>query len=327
MVDGWAGAAIVPTSALPIYVSHQFQSGSWGILHTTPIWFKLIELLSIAIPVVSIGVALLISVGVIDVVNRVTFETLAFSESILRVHKYRLALLNCWPAMVPVFLWGLSKWYYPSNQNISGVFQSVDGSFQFLLRESLWAVWLVAVVVVSTGCGLSVWCLLVTGVLADNVHTLLVSDPMTRFVLFSPYYRLGFSPIQRTIIEGLGLLLIYGVVYLFLLGKARFAYSLVFVLSVVMLLAGIRVSVGIILVDFFIQTGHYLQDGMQPVRFFSIWDNEPTLVIIAGGFQSQFSLGPTWAILPMLNSIFWLFAHYFAFSWLLGRKVSQRVSN
>lgn len=296
---------------------------------TTQDWYKLIGIFTNATYMVSIGVALLCAINVITVIDRATHETLAFNKAELRVLKFKLALLYCWPALVPIVIWVsiLHYWTLGSQLGISYsvwmlVVDSLNGAFPFFAM----VIWLVPVAVVTTGTRWQVWSLVVCSQLPLILILLSISGYISlNSDLPDSYQRIEFSDMESTVITGIGLGLVYLLFYLFLDRKNKLASLLCLGYCIVLLCPSTVGLTGIYLVDYILMAGIQMEGVMQPLAFtYSHFDS--TLRLFLGDFRTEFPAGPAWAIIPVLNGIFWLFAHYFAFSWLMGRDWGRKGS-
>lgn len=295
---------------------------------TSQAWYKLIQIFTFTSLLVSVGLALLCALNVIAVVDRTTHQTLAFNEAALRAYKYKLALLNCWPALVPIFSW-------------STVFSYNFSAFQFSGTSAVWSfvssclyaafplisliVWLVAVAVVTLGTRWQVWYILFCSKLPLIFVILYVNGFIPGISNWSPYYgQIEFSDLERTVFKGIGLGLVYLLFFLYYEGRTKLGNVLCIMYGTVLLLGCIGGVSGIYIINYILMAGMHLEESMRPLGFYYS-ESDLVLRVFLGSFRSEFPAGPAWVIAPVLNGIFWLFAHYFAFSWLMRRKVRGRI--
>ena len=297
---------------------------SWRnqVMINWPIFYLLNERLVWVTPAISVGVALLCATNALVVVEKVTHNTLAYSESVLRKYKYKLALVSCWPALLPAFIWSLIGILSLPTQYCDPItaWRLLTISHAWFHMFPIWVVWLVAITTVTRKTRWPAWAYYLCGLVAYRAIGTFRRGHAS--ILFSQ--PLEFSNLELTIFTVVGLVLIYGVFSLFLFKNYKYANLICIAHCLVLLLAGINVRFGILQVDYIIHAGSHLPEGLKLLEFWYSNINEPVLKIRLGAFISEYPAGPAWAIVPILNGVFWLFAHYFAFSWLMGRDWRKR---
>ena len=133
------GVMLMAQVAQAVFENRASQAGTYLMPGdvTSQAWYKLIEVFTYASPLVSVGLALLCALNVIAVVDRTTHQTLAFNEAALRAYKYKLALLNCWPALVPIFIWSTVFFYGMTHHRLGDTY-----SVWLLVMDSLIIFWI-----------------------------------------------------------------------------------------------------------------------------------------------------------------------------------------
>lgn len=313
---------------IDVFQQHQSGNNGYRAFSSTWDWFQWIHGLYRSSTEITIAIALLCAFNVVAIIDNIFKDTPVFNESAIRTYKFRLALLNCWPTLFLIVPWTLLNNYafeFVMNGSVS-IWLWINGSLEYLLTNSIWVVWLVAIAVVTPNSRWAAWALITGGLLATGAaYVLEIGLPGA--IVFPAYFPHEFSDMHVSILKGSGFILIYGLFQLYLIGKTKAVNLLCIGFSVVLLLDGIHAGFGFTLLDQFLQFGKHLSAGMQPLYFsfqHEFYVNDiPSLLMWVGGFKSSFQVGHAWAIVPVLSSTFWLFAHYLAFSWLMRRKVTR----
>lgn len=320
------GLLLVARLVLTAHEVHLEITGNPVLPFNQPSWYQLLSGLTwLSIPI-AVGVALLCANQVISTIARATSGTAVFSRSALMVHSYRLSTINCWPALIPIQIyWVIFGFKMHHRLEVDNTFWLlVTFSIWWMLHYAIWVIWLVAIAIVVNKPGWQMWLLYAAWLLPASIESLLqygLISPTGLFglssSLFPNYQSLELSDIVGTALTGVGLLLIYVIPILYLLGITKVANAILVYLSIAMLGAGLYVGFGVPIVDFIIQFGARLDDGLIPVRCFYIPSLGSALHGEVGGFRFRYSAGPLFAIVPVLVSAIQLLVPYFAISWLM----------
>lgn len=321
-----AALAIVQDNRLRLFTNPQ---GALSSQHQ--MWLDISGVLLWTGKAATIGVALLCATNVIRLIDRISIETLTFSASSIRTYKYKLALIHCWPALlIPFLLIIFSNFllkYCAGSANTTLLM--INGNAHYHLQDVIWVVWIVAIAVVTTGTRWQVWALFIGGPFAQNVLAYLFPAQTIAFIIpFPRSSSVSFSDLEATLCQGLGLFLVYFMFSLFLWNRIKWANIICLVYAFILLLYGIDASFGHVFLDSLIRAGYLMEGGMEPVKSLTARSADGiALKVYFGRYIVEYPAGPDWTMVPLLIRLFWLFFHYFAFSWLLRWNVPRTLQD
>ena len=332
----WLGGTAVLLIVQAIMTVYEIQlelAENWNLLVNQPTWYQELENLIFQLPQIILIGAVLCSHKVAELVAQLCEGTPLAGDRVTTVSAFRLALLNCWPTLIPV----LSTWliysfqmYFLRYGGLETLYRGIEMGFVIAMYYATPLLWVCVFAVLPSVPKWVSWlfysCLIVLPPLLFLWYILRFTgiDP-----LFPSYKEIDLSGSLTVIgfaaLSVISVIVLYFIVYLFCRRMQKYAILLASLVCVHIFLDSINASIGVFPLDLFIQCGSLYTESFAPIVLDTLGGNL-RLFTFSVIMDFKFSWPAIGYALSIISYAFWLILHFYLLSWMI-RRVKPRVMN
>lgn len=317
--------------AYAIMVVYKNQPGvtPHGLFYGAPVWYQVFKSLDRVFISFSLIAAVLCSHKIADLVSKLCESTPMQDSPEIAAFTFRLALLNCWPSLIPIVLhWIIFEFQlfsrYPSVLKLTWL--GFTSGLDQVATYSILLLFIVALAVLPAAPKWVSWLFFFCTIAFSGIFYMVyfgIPDSLAMRLYDNRVYAPeALHPLYSVLLTLLAVGVLYGIVYLYCREKTKAATLLTILVGVHIVLEKGSIGIGIFPIDLFISCGWYYWHSLQPISSDSFGISMLSIDWVVQ--KSEFHIPLVLAALPPIMSVFWLAVHFHLLSWMI-RKVKPRT--